>query len=59
MWPNCYIGNRGGRASKSLSIEQTRACGFPKSSGIKLAQASDGRAHSSSSEYRASDLEKY
>ena len=49
---------RGGRASKSSGIERALACGIPQSSGIKQARASDGRAHSSSSEYRASDLRK-
>ena len=49
---------RGGRASKSSGIERARACGIPQSSGIAQAQASDGRAHSSSSEYQASDLKK-
>ena len=48
---------RGGRASKSSSIERTRACGIPQSSGTERARASDGQAHSSSSEYQASDLE--
>ena len=49
---------RGGRASKSLGIERALACGIPQSSGIEQARASDGRAHSSSSEYRASNLRK-
>ena len=51
------LSGRGGRASKSSRIERTRACGIPQSSGTERARASDGQAHSSSSEYQASDLE--
>ena len=47
-----------GRASKSSGIERARACGFPQSLGIERARALDGRAHSSSSEYRASHFKK-
>ena len=55
---HCLPQHRGGRASKSSGIERARACGFPQSSGIERARALDGRAHSSSSEYRASHLKK-